>query len=214
MAYWHNWINRDKLIQLLNLIEWNLNKLMITLYSVTCLETNWYEFILRVSEIDPLNKDYLWTKTKFSFSHGGLYRLVGLYLSHIMRKSVLAICEQQRRRPACAMHSLISTFIVHYLDSIIPLVSKSKMSRLASLCSWAAGLSLPWLKTPKTGFLLTWLIYNSTDLFLDIFSDGNEVDQVDKKLRRKKVVKSKRRHTTVSWGSCGLSGRSRMLFLH
>ena len=30
------------------------------------------------------------------------------------------------------------------------------------------------------------------------FSDGNEIDQVDKKLRRKKAVKSKRRHTTVS----------------
>ena len=29
-------------------------------------------------------------------------------------------------------------------------------------------------------------------------SDGNDAEQADKKLRRKKAVKSKRRHTTVS----------------
>ena len=63
-----------------------------------------------------------------------------------MRKPVLAICEQQRR-------SLISTFVVHCLDSIISLVSISIISslQLASVAA-QAGLSLTWLKTPKTGF--------------------------------------------------------------
>ena len=52
--------------------------------------------------------------------------------------------------------SLISAFVVRYLDSIIPLVSISEISSLC-LASVAAqtGLSLPWLQTPKTGFLVT-----------------------------------------------------------
>ena len=33
--------------------------------------------------------------------------------------------------------SLISAFVVHYLDSIVPILAKSKIARLASLCSWA-----------------------------------------------------------------------------
>ena len=68
------------------------------------------------------------------------------YMSHIMRKPVYAICEQQRRRSAC-------------LDSIIPLVSISEISSLylASVAA-QAGLSLPRSQTPKTGFLVTRLI--------------------------------------------------------
>ena len=54
---------------------------------------------------------------------------------------------------------LISAFVVHCLDSIIPVLAKSKISRLW-LVSVAelAGLSLTWLQTPKTGFLVRWLI--------------------------------------------------------
>ena len=54
--------------------------------------------------------------------------------------------------------SLISAFIVHYLDSIIPLVSISKLSSLyLSSVAVQAGLSLPWSgrKSSKTGFLVT-----------------------------------------------------------
>ena len=56
--------------------------------------------------------------------------------------------------------SLISTFIVRYLDSIIPLLAIAEISRL-KLASVAehAGLCLTWSQTPKTGFLVTWLIY-------------------------------------------------------
>ena len=55
--------------------------------------------------------------------------------------------------------SLISTFVVSCLDSIIPLVSISKISSLylASVAA-QAGLSLLWLQNPKTGFLVTRLI--------------------------------------------------------
>ena len=74
--------------------------------------------------------------------------------SHVMRKPVYVICEQQRRRSACA-----SAFVVRCLDSIIPLVCIQKISSLyiASVAA-QAGLSLPLSQTPKTGFLVTWLI--------------------------------------------------------
>ena len=54
------------------------------------------------------------------------------------------------------LRSLISAFVVHCLDSIIPLVSISEISSLylASVAA-QAGLSLPWSQTPKTGFLVT-----------------------------------------------------------
>ena len=50
-------------------------------------------------------------------------------MSHVMRKPVYAICEQQKRRSAW-MRSLISAFVVRCLDRIIPLVSISKISCL------------------------------------------------------------------------------------
>ena len=52
--------------------------------------------------------------------------------------------------------SLISTFVVRCLDSLIPLVSISEISslQLASVAA-EAGLNLTWSQTPKTGFLVT-----------------------------------------------------------
>ena len=68
-------------------------------------------------------------------------------LSHVMRKPVYAICEQQRRR---------SAFVFRCLNRKIPLGSISEMSSLylASMAA-QAGLSLPWWETPKTDFLVT-----------------------------------------------------------
>ena len=61
-----------------------------------------------------------------------------------MRKPVYAICDQQQRhRLTCA--DLISTFVVRCLDSTIPLLAITEISRLA-------GLSLTWSQTPKTVF--------------------------------------------------------------
>ena len=72
------------------------------------------------------------------------------YLSHVMRKPVYAICDQQRRRSYLASASLISAFVVHCLDSIIPLVSISKISSLclASVAAHAC-LSLPLTQTRR-----------------------------------------------------------------
>ena len=57
-------------------------------------------------------------------------------------------------------HSLISAFVVRCLGSLIPLVSISEVSSLY-LASVAvqAGLCLTWSETPKTGFLVTRLLF-------------------------------------------------------
>ena len=51
------------------------------------------------------------------------------YMRHIMRKRVFAICEQQRRRSACAPTQSDQHLCFRYVDSII-ILAKSKISRL------------------------------------------------------------------------------------
>ena len=52
--------------------------------------------------------------------------------------------------------SLISTFVVRCLDSIIPLVSICKISSLLLVTEGQqAGVSLVWSETPKAGLLVT-----------------------------------------------------------
>ena len=71
-------------------------------------------------------------------------------------------------QPACP-RSLISTFVVRCLDSIIPLVCMSQISSLyLTSVAVQADLSLTWSETPKTGFLVTGLI-NITMIYYNIF---------------------------------------------
>ena len=83
------------------------------------------------------------------------------YFSHVMRKPVLPYANNKGADQPAHPRSLISAFVVRFLDSIIPLVSISEISSLF-LASVAvqASLSLPWSQTPKTGFLVTMLISN------------------------------------------------------
>ena len=66
----------------------------------------------------------------------------------------------------------ISTFVVRFLDSIIPLVSIYEISslQLASVAE-QTDLSLPWTQTPKTGFLMTrlrwWTDYHNVPKYSD-----------------------------------------------
>ena len=89
-------------------------------------------------------------------SQGGAYS----YMRHVMRKPVYAICEQQRRRSACASAQSDQRLCCRCLDSMTPLVAMYDISSLY-LASVAAqtGLYLTWSETPKTGFLVTWLNY-------------------------------------------------------
>ena len=86
-----------------------------------------------------------------------------------MRRPVLPYANNKGADQPAHPRSLISTFVVHILDSIIPLVSISKISRL-QLASVAeqAGLSLTWSETPKTGFLVTCLNYKQHILGMTI----------------------------------------------
>ena len=85
-----------------------------------------------------------------------LCHIVYSQMSHVMRKPVLPYVNNKSVGQPAHPRSLISTFVVHCLDSIIPLVSISKISSL-QLISVAeqASLSLLWSQTTKTGFLVT-----------------------------------------------------------
>ena len=55
---------------------------------------------------------------------------------------------------------MIISFVVHCLDSTIPLLAVAEISRPELVfVAEQAGLSLNLSQTPKTGFVVTWLIY-------------------------------------------------------
>ena len=70
-----------------------------------------------------------------------------------MRKRVL--CHMRTTKAQISLRSLISAFVVRCLDSVMSLVSVTKISNLM-LASVAeqAGLSLTWSETPKDTFSL------------------------------------------------------------
>ena len=105
---------------------------------------------------------------KFRISLSSL--LLQLDMSLVMRKPVLAICENNKGADQPAHpRSLISTFVVRCLDSIIPLLAISKISSLYLASETEqAGFSLPWSKTLKTGFLVTRLIQWTYQIFAAI----------------------------------------------
>ena len=74
------------------------------------------------------------------------------HLSHITRNPVYAICNNKCAGQPAHQHSLISPFAFHYLDSTMPLVSLSKISRLAGLCSWAGRFESYLVGNPKDRF--------------------------------------------------------------
>ena len=79
-------------------------------------------------------------------------------MSHVMRKPVLAISEQQRRRSACASaqsdQRLCCSLPRQY--NICTCYSRNFKTLVSS--AEQAGLSLNLSQTPMTGFLVTWLI--------------------------------------------------------
>ena len=119
--------------------------------------------ICHKSDLVYLNMDFLKTYHKTFKSYTQLTRCsirpLPYNVSHVMRKPVMPNANNKGTDQPVHPHSLISTFVVHCLDTIIPLVSISEISSLC-LASVAAqaGLRIPWSQTPKTGFLVTRLI--------------------------------------------------------
>ena len=57
------------------------------------------------------------------------------------------------------LRSLISTFVVRFLDSILQILAILEISRVQLVSvDEQAGLSLTWLQTTKTRFLMMWPI--------------------------------------------------------
>ena len=81
-------------------------------------------------------------------------------LSHVMRNLFMLYANNKGADQPAHPRSLISAFVVRCLDKIIPLVFISEIASLylASVVA-QAGLSLTRSKIPKTGFLVTLLIY-------------------------------------------------------
>ena len=97
--------------------------------------------------------------------------LLGFYnMSHVMRKPVYSICEQQRRRSACASAQSDQRLCFRFLDSTVQLISISEISsrHLVSVAA-QAGLCLTWSETPKTGFLVTRLICDCRAMMHTVF---------------------------------------------
>ena len=82
-----------------------------------------------------------------------------------MRKPGYEVCKQQSADQPAHLRSLISAFVFRYLDSIMPILAKSKISRplLASVTE-QAGLSLSWSQPSMTGFLVVQLILRSGNM--------------------------------------------------
>ena len=77
-----------------------------------------------------------------------------------MKKSVLPYAINRDADQPVHPRSLISVFVIHCLDSITPSLSISEISGLyLAFVAVQAGLSRTWSQNPKTGFLVTWLIY-------------------------------------------------------
>ena len=76
---------------------------------------------------------------------------INIWLSHVMRKPVLSICEQQRCRSACAS-AQSDQHLCCSLLSIIPILAKSNISRLAGLCSWAGRFESYLVGNPEDRF--------------------------------------------------------------
>ena len=90
-----------------------------------------------------------------------------LVLVNLLGKPVMPYANNKGADQPAHTRSLISAFVVHYLDSIIPLVSISEISSLclASVAAQAS-LNLTWSKTQKTGFLVARLVYLLTVIIL------------------------------------------------
>ena len=71
--------------------------------------------------------DHNWLSYDSSLS--SIIKIVGHWeMSHVMRKPVHAICEQQRRRSACASAQSDQRLCFRWLDSMIPLLAIAEIS--------------------------------------------------------------------------------------
>ena len=88
-----------------------------------------------------------------------VWETITVHLSRAMRKRLMSYANNKGADQPAHPHSLISAFVVHCLDSVMSLVSVTKISSLllASVAEQAS-LKLTWSET-RTWFLMTRLIF-------------------------------------------------------
>ena len=87
-------------------------------------------------------------------------------MSLVVRKPLFCICENKDADQLRGDREADQHLCFRYIDSTIPLLHKSEISRL-KLCSVVVqlGLCVTWSETPKTGFLTTRLVlYNAVEM--------------------------------------------------
>ena len=82
-----------------------------------------------------------------------------------MRKPAFRICENKDADQLRGNFEDDQRFCFRYMDSAIPLLSKSEISSLCpSSVAVQPGLCRTWPEIPKTGFLRTRLIYKLSEI--------------------------------------------------
>ena len=85
-------------------------------------------------------------------------------LSRIVRKRDYCLCENKGADQLRGNREADQRLCFRYSDSTIPLLLKSEISSFYLFSELVqAGLCRTWSKTPKTGFLASWLISLSFD---------------------------------------------------
>ena len=80
-----------------------------------------------------------------------------------MRKPAFCICENKDTDQLRGNREADQRLCFHYMNSTIPLLSKSEISSLEPyFMAIQPGLCGTWSETPKTGFLTTRLILSAT----------------------------------------------------
>ena len=80
-------------------------------------------------------------------------------LSLVMRKPAFCICKNKNADQLGGKSKADQRLCFRYLDSTIPLLSKSEILSFQTSVAVQPGLCLTWSDTPKTGFLTTRLIW-------------------------------------------------------
>ena len=81
-------------------------------------------------------------------------------MSLVVRKPAFCICENKDADQFRSNREADQRLCFRYTDSTIPLLPKSEISSLQpSSVAVQPGLCRTWSETPKTGFLITRLIY-------------------------------------------------------
>ena len=112
-----------------------------------------YRMVIKLCNFDTLRAIFAQQQSNLIISENLRPRVKMNTLNIVMRKPIMPYANNKCADQPAHPRSLISTFVVRFLDSIVHMLAKSKISRL-QLVSVAeqAGLSLTWSHTAEDWF--------------------------------------------------------------